>query len=248
MGAGADAARRMAAGFALPAPGEAHVWEIDLAGDTRTLRACAAVLSNEERARGERYHSAGDAARFVIAHGHMRCILGLYACVHPSLLTFARSPFGKPGLDGPVAARGIRFNMTDSYDVALVAVAREREIGVDIERIDARPDIEPLAARCFCPAERRLLDEAAEAERAAVFTALWARKEAYIKAHGEGMSLELRSIDVSRIPGVLGGRWRVDDIEARPGYRSALALEGGEGRTTRYTPAQSAGALFNQEH
>ena len=247
MPAGADPGTRGAPARALPPDGEAHLWLVDLASDDRTRGACRAVLSEGERAREERFRSADDAARFVTAHGHLRCILGLYAGAAASRLVFSLSPFGKPSLDGPEAGRGIRFNMSDAGDLALVAVTRDREIGVDIERIDARPDLESLAVRCFCPAERGMMSEAPVRERPGVFTTLWARKEAYIKGRGEGMSLDLRAIDVSRAPAVLDGRWRIDDLGAPAGYRSALAVDGGSGRFTQYAPAESAGALFNRE-
>lgn len=231
----------------LPPAGEAHVWEVNLCCDKATTAACAAVLSPQELARGERFRSGEDAARFVAAHGHLRSILGAYAGVHASRITFSFSPHGKPSLDDAGRSPGLRFNMADSGDTALVAVTREREVGVDIERVDERVDLDAVSARCFSPAEQRCMMEAPGEDRVGLFFTLWARKEAYIKGRGEGMLLDLRSIDVSRAPATIDGRWRIDDIAARAGYRSAFSVDGGNGRFTMYAPEQSAGALFNQE-
>jgi len=211
----------------LPEDGEVHVWRISLSPERARLSAFESELSEHERERGGRFHYPADAEKFIAAHGALRTILGAYAGIRPRELVFSRSAFGKPSLIRVEEARaGLRFNMADSGEVALVAVSNGREVGVDIERMKAGEDLAATALQCFCGAELDLFRAAHPDRQAEVFYTFWSRKEAYIKARGEGMSLVLRNIDVSAVPVMLDRRWTLEDLTVDPGYRGAVALDG----------------------
>jgi 4'-phosphopantetheinyl transferase len=231
-------------GESLPETGEVHVWRASLSPEGTALSVYESGLSGVERERAAKFHSRADAEKFIAAHGALRVILGAYAGMQPRELMFSRSAFGKPSLmNEEEACTAIRFNMADSGDVALVAVSRGREIGVDIECMKVREDLSETALRCFCGAEMDLFRAAPPERRADVFYTFWSRKEAYIKARGEGMSLGLTNIDVSLPHALLDRRWTLEDLTVDPGYRGAVVLEGSISRVIyRMIPPHGAGA------
>jgi 4'-phosphopantetheinyl transferase len=229
---------------ALPGIGEVHVWRVSLTPEGTTFSPLEAELSDDERERGRRFHFRSDSEKFIASHGALRIILGAYAGMRPRRLRFARSVFGKPSLvNEEEACAEIRFNMADSGDVALVAISRGREIGVDIERMTIGEDLSATALRCFCGAELDLFRAAQPERRDEVFYTFWSRKEAYVKARGEGMSLVLRDIDVSSVPVTLDRRWTLEDLRVDPGYRGAVALEGSISRVIYRTISVTGAAV-----
>jgi 4'-phosphopantetheinyl transferase len=192
------------------------------------------LLSAEERARSGRFVFERDRHRYVAAHGRLREILAGYVGAAPASLTFASSPSGKPALAEPRTE--LRFNLSHSRGLALVAVTRGREVGVDLEAIRAVEDLDDLAASCFSPAETRALAAVPEGSRLEAFFDGWTRKEAFVKLLGDGLSRPLDSFDVTLGPGeparllrVAGARaadWAIQQVEVGPGYRGALASEG----------------------
>ena len=214
-------------GESLPGEGEVHVWQIPLTAYDALTDGIGDVLSRDERERSMRFRSGGDAGRFIAAHSALRRILGAYTGTNPRDLEFLRGAFGKPRLaGGGEGPAGLRFNMADSGDVALVAVSSGREVGVDIERITIGTDLDAAAHRCFCGTEMRIFRQAAPEDREDTFFRFWSRKEAYIKARGEGLSLSLVEIDVSAAPAFVGGGWWLEDLRVDPEYRGAAVLEG----------------------
>jgi len=152
---------------------------------------------------------------------------------------FAYDPSGKPHLAGEETLTSIRFNVSHSDDLALFGFARGHKIGVDVERV--RPDInvEDLAARYFSPNELKKLRDLPEDRRREAFYCGWTRKEAYLKACGEGLSFPLDRVEVSLTPGEpailkasgdpgLPRRWIVQHLSPAPGYIGAAAVEGRE--------------------
>jgi 4'-phosphopantetheinyl transferase len=190
-----------------------HVWRVSLAtcpGDARPL------LSADECERADRFHFARDRDRFVAARAALRRVLGGYLDCAPESLVFAYSAHGKPSVDG------LAFNVSHSNELALIAVTRGREVGVDIEW--HRPDIDlPSVARSsFSLVEQRALFALPRAEQFAAFFRIWARKESYIKAHGDGLSLPLDSFSVLTDDSVSG--WAIRDLAIDPGYSAALTV------------------------
>src|SRR6185295_9129337 len=195
-----------------------------------------ASLSRDEHHRAARFHFDRDRQRFLLAHASLRVILGRYLNVAPASLAFAQNEFGKPFLINPEAA-GFHFNLSHSEDLALVSVTREREVGVDIEFI--RPSFATIdvAEHFFSVAEVYTLTGLDPDYRTQGFFNCWTRKEAYIKARGEGLSLALDSFDVSLAPDVPVAllqtrfdpsdvsRWSLHEIFPAPNYVAAIAIE-----------------------
>jgi len=210
-------------------PDEVHVWRVALDVGESALRGFRDVLSGDERRRAERFRFAEHRRRFVIAHGLLRRILSRYVAASPQALAFRTGPHGKPALVHPAPARAIEFNLSHCEDVALVAVARGRRVGIDVERVRPLAHAMRIARRFFHPAEFRALEALPPGERERAFFACWTRKEAFVKATGEGVARGLRGFAVWPDPpdptsGPQG--WRVQDIEAGEGYAGALAIEG----------------------
>jgi 4'-phosphopantetheinyl transferase len=222
---------------------EIHVWLIPLPVDSEYPSRLAQVLSIEESKRAARFIFERDRARFIVAHVALREILAPYTCEEAQALRFTIAEKGKPHLtDHPQ----IRFNLSHSGSFAMLAIAREREVGVDIERINPERTTIAIAERFFAPAEVRELMALPEERRVTGFFACWSRKEAYIKARGEGLGIPLDSFQVS-----LGekaelrqaedrDRWSMCALEAPKGYAAALVAEGSIRQVTQLTWTQEA--------
>jgi 4'-phosphopantetheinyl transferase len=214
---------------------EVHVWRTPLEQPPEHLQTLWQTLAPEELQRANRFHFEKDRRHYVAGRGILRALLGRYLRREPAGLTFAYNPQGKPSLAGD-AARTLSFNVSHSHGLALIAVTRGREVGVDLERI--RPEFagERVAERFFSPSEVAALRALAAAERLEAFFACWTRKEAYLKATGMGLSLPLDCFDVSLTPGEAAlkatrhdptavQRWSLRDVPPGPGYAGALAVE-----------------------
>lgn len=212
------------------AAGEVHVWRIGLSGaEAGNL---LDRLSAEERAMAARFVYPADRARYVLAHARLREILGRYLGADRLLVPFGKGPNGKPAL----GESAVRFNLSHSRDLALVAVARETEVGVDLEAIDPAVEVESIAGNFFSRAEQTALLALAPDRRAAGFFHLWAQKEAYLKGRGDGVVLGLDHFDMEADPGLEArlradrrdpaavGQWWMATLDPGPEYRAALAV------------------------
>lgn len=220
-----------------PHEGDVHVWRIHL--DTAPTAAQWDVLSSEERTRAQRFFRDIEGKRYVVAHGMLRHLLAGYVGGSAGELTFGSGVHGKPLLDGSSAVRNMEFNLAHSGDLALLAVARGRAVGVDVEQWNADIGHVDLADYCFSSAERGALRSLVGQSEAVMkgFFAAWSRKEAYVKATGHGVSRGLEHFDVTLSPGeparLLGDRkepdatdrWRMYDVALGSGYSGALVVE-----------------------
>jgi len=218
-----------------PGEGEIHIWEFSPLIPAFRPEEIAGMLSHDERERAARFHFERDRQRFSVTRARTRMILGAYLQSNPRELRFKYSSREKPSL-ADVSA-DVRFNVSHSGDQAVVAVASGREIGVDIEQIRSDVECEPLAERFFSPGERKLIRELPEGRRLHAFFRLWTCKEAFLKAHGTGLSRPLSSFEVRlseepgkrlRIRGDAGeeSRWSLVELESSSGYPAAAAVEG----------------------
>ena len=212
---------------------DVHLWHIDL----RDMGTDAVnLLDAAELARAQRFVYAHDWRRYVAAHAWLRRVLGAYLGIAPQHLRFDADAHGKPMLahrhaNGDAA---LRFNMSHSKDIALIAVTSGPEVGVDIEAL--RDDLPgpDLAAGVLSAGELDELARCAPQDHPAVFVGCWTRKEACLKALGVGLGLEPRALDVGlqaqRMTLQLGsGEPAVDlaPLSCPPGYAAALAVVGG---------------------
>ena len=150
----------------------------------------------EECARAERFIQTADRRLYIAAHAALRLLLGTTLGCHPTLVGLLHDAAGKPLLRG---GSRIEFNHSHSGSIALIAMACEVAVGVDVERVRSVPDLDAIAARYLHPTEQRELSRLSSAERVEGFFRCWTRKEAYLKARGAGLSLPLDQFDVSQI-------------------------------------------------
>jgi 4'-phosphopantetheinyl transferase len=230
---------------------EIHIWRIALDRPNGVLERLERLLHEDEIARADRFRRPELRSRFVIGRGALRCILGGYLEVEPEHVAFRLGPHGKPYLEG--MGRPLQFNLSHSDDLALCACLVDREVGIDVERLRPLGDAGRIIDRYFSPAERAEFLSFPEPERLAAFYRGWTRKEAFLKATGEGIASALDRFDVSlsareavvlRVGQDRGAalRWVLQDLEPATGFQAALAVEGPIGRvcTWSWMPVESA--------
>lgn len=221
------------------APDRVDVWWIELDLPERRMAALWRALSADERTRAERFLFGRDRQRFAAARGQLREILAGYQGAPADQLAFGYGAHGKPFLLAPAGGPPApSFNLAHSGERAICAVARGRRLGVDLEHIRAELALEPGATDCFAPGERAALAALPAAELPTAFFHTWVCKEAYLKATGSGLALQLDQFDVSTDPAqparllrVAGepaerARWSLQALPAGRGYAAALAAEG----------------------
>lgn len=198
-----------------------------------TRQADEAVLDDEERARAARFHEDRHRRRFIAAHAALRRVLGACTGRSAERLRFDQGPQGKPGL---IDAGPWCFNLSHSDDLALIAVTRGREVGVDLERHRPGVAIHDLARRFFAPAEAAALAVLPVAQREAAFFTCWSRKEAVVKALGTGLHTPLDrfqvEVDPQRPARVLHQpaewpAWTLAHLDLPVGWSGAVAAAGG---------------------
>ncbi len=213
-----------------PALGEddAHLWLVRV--EETMDEAC---LSVDEQERAARFQVAVARRRFVAARSALRNVLAYYLDRDASNLSFVTGQHGKLALDDEALA----FNLSHAGDYALIAVTKRFPVGVDIEQISPARASADIAARFFSPHEQEQLAALSAEDRSAAFFRIWSRKEAVIKALGEGLSCPLSTFDVSadevdarlldfRREGIEVNDWSMLSIDAAPGYAAALAVIG----------------------
>jgi 4'-phosphopantetheinyl transferase len=215
-----------------------HVWRASLEQSLSAVKRFEHTLSIDERLRADRFYFRQDRDRFIVARGILRAILGHYLDRAPQTLAFIYSFYGKPSLALESEANPIRFNISHSHETALYAVSRGREIGVDVERVRDGLAIEEIVTSFFSGPELSALSSLPAELQKRAFFACWTRKEAYIKAKGEGLSLPLAQFDVSLIPGEPATltatrpnseeahRWSLHELTLGPDYAAAFVVEG----------------------
>ena len=232
-------------GVPVSTPGAAtavEVWHASLLRTGAELALLAGCLDAEEERRAEKFHAQGDRRRFRAARGLLRHILSTVLGTPPERIRFGYGPQGKPFLPGDPE---VHFNLSHAGEDLAVVVARGRRVGIDVEQlIPALVMDEVLETVSSEPERALLLAELPIALRQERFARLWTRKEAYIKADGRGMAIDLRGVDVLSIPGrvrLLEGlhwspspEWTVRDLAPRPGLAAAVAVEGFEWRTSEF--------------
>jgi 4'-phosphopantetheinyl transferase len=223
------------------APDEVHIWRALQSVEPSTLARLQSVLDPAEKARAERFLFERDRERFIVARGILRELLGAYIVCAPAQIRFDYGPQGKPSLSAAdLQGSRIRFNASHSHGLAAFAFALDRELGIDVELIRSDFGGEEIAKRYFSREEIAELKSLPHESRAEAFFLCWTRKEAYIKARGEGLQIPLASFSVSLTPGkpeqlraADASRWEVRSFQPRENYAGAL-VAGDKSFSARY--------------
>jgi 4'-phosphopantetheinyl transferase len=217
-----------------------HIWRGELNQPAGRLDQLASTLSPDEHERAARFHFDHHRRHFIAGRGMLRAILGRYLNVPPSQLEFTYSAKGKPSLATslPHLQSNLRFNLSHSHELALYALTYGRDLGVDLEHVGRKIEGMQIADRFFSPREVRVLRSLPDHLQREAFFTCWTRKEAFIKARGDGLSLPLDQFDVTLRPGEPAvllrtdfdppevGKWSLQALSPGPGYVGAVAVAG----------------------
>lgn len=214
---------------------EVHVWRAPL--DVSWSWTFDEALSLEDRTRADRFKFESDRRKFCAARASLRLILSRYLGIRPGRIQLETGEYGKPFIADNHVAQGLRFNLSHSHQVALISVTRDREVGIDIEFMRSDFVTEEVAGHFFSPAEVAEFRTVPPEQRMRSFFNCWTRKEAYIKARGEGLYCPLDQFDVSlapdapplllasRVDPTDAGRWIFNEIFAGDRYAATVAVE-----------------------
>jgi len=206
----------------------------------------ASVLSPDEIARAGRFHFEKDRTHFTRCRSALRRILAGYFSIPATEIRFEYLTSGKPQLAAEQNPRALQFNVSHSANVALIAVGDEHRLGVDIEKIRSDVDTNSLAERFFSVRERAGLQALPDHVRVPGFFACWTRKEAFLKATGDGFSFPLAAFSVTTHPDLdprledikgnteAGKQWFLADLSVVDGFRATVALERSYSRLETY--------------
>lgn len=232
--------------------GRIEVWPVRLQASAATLESFHRFLDPQERVRKSRFHFQHLRDSYTLTQGALRCLLGFYTGMAPGQVRFRHGPRGKPSLD---PSNQLQFNASHSGGMALYAFTDGLEIGVDVEELRPLPDCRDIARSFFSAGEWRQLDQLPWEEQQQAFFYCWTRKEAYLKAVGEGLALPLDSFQVTLRPGEearmvqLGGdgqaarHWTLHHLTPAPGYAAALAYRAPARQVILHPPCKPARLL-----
>ena len=222
-----------------PAPviwqNEVHVWRARL--DVPWSWTLDEALCLDDRTRADRFKFESDRRRFCVARASLRLILSRYLKSKPGRLQFETGEFGKPFFANEKLSAGLRFNLSHSHQLALIAITRDREIGIDLEYMRSDFATDDVANHFFSTAEVQQFREVPAESKTQSFFNCWTRKEAYIKARGEGLYCPLNQFDVSvgpdtpamlldsRVDATDVQRWSFHNIAAGDRYAATMAVE-----------------------
>lgn len=203
---------------------EVHVWRLALEQPSDRINMLARLLSLDEQTRVDRFHFEHDRRRFIVSHGSLRQILGRYLNLEPNCLRFDTGTHGKPYLAEEFSRSEIHFNLTHSHELALCAITRQHEIGIDLEHLRPLSDMLDIAARYFSTAEYLALCSLPESQKLQGFFNCWTCKEAYLKATGGGLAQGLDHFQVSLKPDEPPQLLAVASLPAEIAYWSLISL------------------------
>jgi 4'-phosphopantetheinyl transferase len=205
-----------------------HVHRLELC---QNLTQFDKLLSSEEHSRAARFHFARDQRRYTVARGALRVLIGRYEQMPPEQVRFGQNDFGKPLLAHDT---DLAFNISHSQDLALLAFTRGRLIGLDVEFRRPLTDAEDIAQHNFSASEYNIFHQLPPEQKTEAFFNCWTRKEAFIKAIGEGLSHPLGTFDVTFVPGDtarflrIDGEdvvdWNLQTLHPHPDFAAAIAV------------------------
>jgi 4'-phosphopantetheinyl transferase len=212
--------------------GTVHLWLRPLLASPDAIEVCHELLLPEERERAARFRVERPRGDYILTRGTLRCLISKYLHTAPQEITFQYTNYGKPFVPGS----DLQFNVSHTDGLALLAFVMRRDIGVDVEKVRPQTDVRQLAERFFSVHERNALRDLTGDDLHEAFFRCWTRKEAYIKAKGEGLSLPLHQFDVSiernpkqalistRPDATEANRWAIQNVTVPHGYAAAVAI------------------------
>ena len=217
-------------------PTEVHVWTTSLDVVPKVLSTFERILCSSEMESARRFRVKQHRNRFIAARGFVRTLLSHYLRINPAEPEFVYGPYGKPSLSTAFRESGLNFNLAHSENLAVIAVTQAGAIGVDVERIRPLADAGELVAQFFSARTRAAFQNLPLEQKPTAFFNLWTRKEAWLKATGEGIGSLLNVVEVSFLPDepprLLSlprevqtlGPWVLHEFSPRPGFIAALAI------------------------
>jgi 4'-phosphopantetheinyl transferase len=213
-----------------------EIFAVRLNESQSTIEALSRHLSSAEAERARRFYFDRDRRRFTVARGTLRLLLGERLGVAAAAVEFSYGSYGKPALAPAFEDSGWCFNLTHSEDLALIALCRNRQVGIDVEWIRSLNDERELVRSSFSTREQQEYEGLDPTVRTAAFFHGWTRKEALIKLLGKGLSQSLTSFDVTLAPDAPAQLLRFEDrtgastgfalasFAPAPGFIAAIAL------------------------
>ncbi len=216
---------------------DVHVWAANLEQPATRISSLQQILSRLEQARAAQFKFEKGRNQFITGRSLLRTILGSYLQLNPAQLRFQYNARGKPSLESSSAQGPLHFNVAHSKDLILIAVTRACPVGVDVEHLHPVNDFKDIAARFFTSGETTKLISAPADQQMVAFFNLWTRKEAYLKATGDGISGGLKEVEISCLPEEpaqilaiskneeAAKRWTLSELNPAHGYAAAVAAE-----------------------
>jgi len=226
--------------------GHVHVWLARLGQNDARVREYSFLLSDEEYCRARCFRDYRSQRRFIVSRGLLRELLASYTGIDPAVIRFRYEAGGKPMLDGEVRCPALNFNLAHSHDLIVFAFSRGRKLGIDVEYVNPSIDIDLIAKDVMSAPERAIFFALPPIQRPPAFFTWWTRKESYVKATGEGLTLPLDRFDILPVSegrgsivradgNVLDGRWSMRDLFLTSDYACALTVEGDERQPVCYS-------------
>jgi 4'-phosphopantetheinyl transferase len=229
-------------------PEDVHVWRVALDQPAIRVERLAVLLSTDESQRAARFYRARDRQRFIVGRGLLRVILGYYLDVPPGQIQFCYGIRGKPALSNTDGSSVLQFNVSHSHNLAVYAIARDRELGIDLEHLRLVNEADRIVRSFFTQSEQAIWATLPADQKQAAFFNAWTRKEAYLKAIGDGLALPTSQVEVTLAPdqpaqllSVRGdaaeaSHWSMRSFHPAPGYTAALVVAGQNWHLTCWQP------------
>ena len=213
---------------------QVHVWQVRIDTSSFYPKDISITLSEDELERSGKFKFQKDREHFILRHYQLRLILSKYCDCHPHEMKFRYNSFKKPFIFSP-KCKGIKFNISYSHDFMVVGLNKEKDIGIDIEKVHEIHDLETVAVNNFSSQELKILNDTLD--KTNTFFKIWTRKEAFIKATGKGMYYPLKSFCVNinssgsyehpvifKHP-IKSKLWRIAELNTSDGYIASLAIK-----------------------
>ena len=218
--------------------GEVHIWDADLNCSNSLISELFQLLSTDEQARAKQYRLNRDYKHYIVARAILRKILSRYLITEPAQISFSYNQYGKPFLKEDKSEQQLMFNLSHSNGIALYAITLGKDIGVDIEHVSSDLEYDEIANHFFSQREASIICSLSGYMKALTFYSCWVRKEAYVKARGDGLMMTLSQFNVTLAPvepaALLNNQWAPEDpkhwslhdLNVGQQYIAALAVEG----------------------